>query len=145
MSFGGALRSVIAVQRLWLGQALRRAYTAAGLFLIAFVLVVIALVFLAWSGFYLVLPNVGPAGAALLVGLIALGFAAAVALIGVLVGRPRHRRRRAAVGASSGGLEDLATELGRAGSKAAPTAALAALIVGMAVGALPILRGRRRR
>jgi hypothetical protein len=144
MNSGGALHSVIDVQRLWLGQALRRACTAAGLFLIAFVLVVIALVFLAWSGFYLVLPNLGPQAASLLIGLIALGSAAAIALTGVLVGRGRRRIRRTPVRAVSSGLS-FATELGRASSRAAPTVALAALIVGVAVGALPILRGRRHR
>ena len=79
MDLGGALLGAMAArQRLRLGRALRRACIAAGLLLFAFVLVVIALVLLAWSGFYLLLPQLGPAGAALVVGLIALGLAAIV-------------------------------------------------------------------
>ena len=93
MDLGGALLGALAArQRLRLGQALRRACIAAGLLLFAAVLAVIALVLLAWSGFYLLLPKLGPAGAALVVGLIALGLAAILALIAVLAGRGRGGR-----------------------------------------------------
>ena len=90
------LGALAARQRLRLGQALRRACIAAALFAVALVLAVIALVLLAWSGFYLLLPKLGPAGAALVVGLVVLGLAAIVALIGVLAGR-RPRRRTVAL------------------------------------------------
>jgi hypothetical protein len=150
MDIGGALFGALAArQRLRLGQALRRACIAAGLFLIAFVLAVIALVLLAWSGFYLLLPDLGPAGAALVVGLIALGLGAVLALIGVLAGRGPRRRRAplaaASPAAATAGLEGIAAGLGLSAAKAAPKIALAALVVGVAVGALPILQGRRRK
>jgi hypothetical protein len=150
MDIGGALLGALAArQRLRLGQALRRACIAAGLFLIAFVLAVIALVLLAWSGFYLLLPDLGPAGAALVVGLIAFGLGAVLALIGVLAGRGPRRRRPPAAAASpaaaTAGLEGIAAGLGLSAAKAAPKIALAALVVGVAVGALPILQGRRRK
>jgi hypothetical protein len=109
MDLGGALLSAMAArQRLRLGRALRRACIAAGLLLFAFVLVVIALVLLAWSGFYLLLPQLGPAGAALVVGLIALGLAAIIALIAVLAGRGPRRRRAPppAAGRAGGGRRD---------------------------------------
>ncbi|MGK9234702.1 hypothetical protein KXS07_18095 [Inquilinus limosus] len=137
------LGALAARQRLRLGQALRRACIAAALFLVALVLAVIALAMLAWSGFYLLLPGLGPAGAALVIGLIALGLAAVVALIGVLAGR--RRRRRPAPAAAGVGLEGLAAGLGLSAAKAAPKAALAALVIGIAVGALPLLGGGRRR
>ncbi len=90
---GTALLGAFAArQRLRLSQALRRACIAAALLVFAMVLAVIALVLLAWSGFYLLLPQLGPAGAALVVGLIALGLAAIVALIGILAGRGRRKR-----------------------------------------------------
>ncbi|WP_343713846.1 hypothetical protein [Inquilinus sp.] len=147
---GVALLGALATrQRLRLGRALRRACIAAALFLVALVLAVIALALLAWSGFYLLLPKLGPAGAALVVGLIALGLAAIVALIGVLAGRGPRRRRAAppppAAGAAGAGLEGLAAGLGLSAAKAAPKAALAALVIGIAAGALPLLGGRRRR
>ena len=140
------LGALAARQRLRLSQALRRACIAAALFLVALVLVVIALVLLAWSGFYLLLPQLGPAGAALVVGLVVLGLAAIVALIGVLAGR-RPRRRAAAAPASltGAGLEGAAAGLGLSAAKAAPKLALAALVVGIAVGALPLLGGGRKR
>jgi hypothetical protein len=149
---GTALLGALAArQRLRLSQALRRACIAAALLAFALVLAVIALVLLAWSGFYLLLPKLGPAGAALVVGLIALGLAAIVALIGVLAGRgPRKRpaalSARSASGASAtgAGLEGVAAGLGLTAAKAAPKVALAALVVGIAVGALPLLGGRRR-
>lgn len=137
------LGALAARQRLRFGQALRRACIAAALFLVALVLAVIALAMLAWSGFYLLLPGLGPAGAALVIGLIALGLAAVAALIGVLAGR--RRRRRPAPTAAGVGLEGLAAGLGLSAAKAAPKAALAALVIGIAVGALPLLGGGRRR
>ncbi|HMG50472.1 MAG TPA: hypothetical protein VK597_07730 [Inquilinus sp.] len=146
MDLGGALLGALAArQRLRLGRALRRACIAAGLLLFAFVLVVIALVLLAWSGFYLLLPQLGPAGAALVVGLIALGLAAIVALIAVLAGRGPRRRRALPPAAATAGLEGVAAGLGLTAAKIAPKAALAALVVGVAMGALPILQGRHRR
>ncbi|MDR6292664.1 MULTISPECIES: hypothetical protein [Inquilinus] len=146
MDLGGALLGAMAArQRLRLGRALRRACIAAGLLLFAFVLVVIALVLLAWSGFYLLLPQLGPAGAALVVGLIALGLAAIVALIAVLAGRAPRRRPAPPPAAAAAGLEGIAAGLGLTAAKMAPKAALAALVVGVAMGALPILQGRRRR
>jgi hypothetical protein len=139
------LGALAARQRLRLSRALRRACIAAALFLFALVLAVIALVLLAWSGFYLLLPDLGPAGAALVVGLIALGLAAIVALIGVLAGRgPRRRAAPPPAAAAGAGLEGVAAGLGLSAAKAAPKAALAALVVGIAVGALPLLGGRRR-
>jgi hypothetical protein len=146
MDLGGALLGAMAArQRLRLGRALRRACIAAGLLLFAFVLLVIALVLLAWSGFYLLLPQLGPAGAALVVGLIALGLAAIVALIAVLAGRGPRRRQAPPPAAATAGLEGVAAGLGLTVAKIAPKAALAALVVGVAMGALPILQGRRRR
>jgi hypothetical protein len=147
MDLGGALLGAMAArQRLRLGRALRRACIAAALLLFAFVLVVIALVLLAWSGFYLLLPQLGPAGAALVVGLIALGLAAIIALIAVLTGRgPRRRQAAPPPAAATAGLEGVAAGLGLTAAKIAPKAALAALVVGVAMGALPILQGRRRR
>lgn len=142
---GAFLGTLAARQRRRLGQALRRLVIAAGLFLFAFVLAAIALVLLAWSGFYLLLPKLGPAGAALVVGLIALGLGAVVALIAVLTGRGPRRRARAPAAAATAGLEGLAAGLGLSAAKAAPKAALAALVIGVAIGALPILQGRRRR
>jgi len=146
---GTALLGAFAArQRLRLSQALRRACIAAALFVFALVLAVIALVLLAWSGFYLLLPQLGPAGAALVVGLIALGLAAIVALIGILAGRgPRKRpaaRPPASASAAGAGLEGVAAGLGLSAAKAAPKVALAALVAGIAVGALPLLGGRRR-
>lgn len=142
---GAALLGALAArQRLRLGQALRRACIAAALFLVALVLAVIALVLLAWSGFYLLLPKLGPAGAALVVGLVVLGLAAVVALIGILAGRRPRRRSAAPASAAGAGLEGVAAGLGLSAAKAAPKAALAALVIGIAVGALPLL-GRRRR
>jgi len=73
---------------------------------------------------------------------------AMLALIGVLAGRgPRRRRTPAAASpaAASAGLEGIAAGLGLSAAKAAPKIALAALVAGIAVGALPILQGRRRR
>ncbi|OWJ60816.1 hypothetical protein, partial [Inquilinus limosus] len=113
------LGALAARQRLRLSRALRRACIAAALFLVALVLVVIALILLAWSGFYLLLPKLGPAGAALVVGLVVLGLAAVVALIGILAGpsfgrpavsarsppgpgRPGTARRRCRRGATFG-------------------------------------------
>ena len=145
--FGVALLGALAArQRQRLSRSLRRACIAAALFLFALVLVVIALVLLAWSGFYLLLPDLGPAGAALVVGLIALGLAAIVALIGVLAGRGPRRRPAPPPPASAAGagLEGVAAGLGLSAAKAAPKAALAALVIGIAVGALPLLGGRRR-
>lgn len=142
------LGALAARQRLRLSQALRRACIAAALFAVALVLAVIALVLLAWSGFYLLLPKLGPAGAALVVGLIALGLAAIVALIGVLAGRGPRRRRPVApppASAAGAGLEGVAAGLGLSAAKAAPKAALAALVIGIAVGALPLLGGGRKR
>ncbi|MGO4125186.1 hypothetical protein AB4Z01_12345 [Inquilinus sp. YAF38] len=140
------LGALAARQRLRLGQALRRACIAAALFAIALVLVVIALVLLAWSGFYLLLPKLGPAGAALVVGLVVLGLAAVVALIGVLAGRkPRRRTAAAPVSATGAGLEGMVAGLGLSAAKVAPKVALAALVAGIAVGALPLLGGRRKR
>ncbi|MGO1076518.1 hypothetical protein [Inquilinus sp. CA228] len=143
---GAALLGALAArQRLRLGQALRRACIAAALFLVALVLAVIALVLLAWSGFYLLLPKLGPAGAALVVGLVVLGLAAIVALIGVLAGRrPRRRPAAAPASAAGAGLEGVAAGLGLSAAKAAPKVALAALVIGIAVGALPLLGGRKR-
>lgn len=139
------LGALAARQRLRLGQALRRACIAAALFLVALTLAVIALVLLAWSGFYLLLPQLGPAGAALVVGLVVLGLAAIVALIGVLAGRrPRRRPAAAPASAAGAGLEGVAAGLGLSAAKAAPKLALAALVAGIAVGALPLL-GRRKR
>jgi hypothetical protein len=138
------LAALVARQRLRLGQALRRACIAAALFLVALVLAVIALALLAWSGFYLLLPKLGPAGAALVVGLVVLGLAAIVALIGILAGRRPRRRSPAPASAAGAGLEGVAAGLGLSAAKAAPKAALAALVIGIAVGALPLL-GRRRR
>lgn len=144
---GAALLGALAArQRLRLGQALRRACIAAALFLVALVLAVIALVLLAWSGFYLLLPKLGPAGAALVVGLVVLGLAAIVALIGVLAGRrPRRRPAPAPTSAAGAGLEGVAAGLGLSAAKAAPKLALAALVIGIAVGALPLLGGGRKR
>lgn len=139
------LGALAARQRLRLSQALRRACIAAALFLVALVLAVIALVLLAWSGFYLLLPKLGPAGAALVVGLVVLGLAAIVALIGVLAGRRPRRRAPAPASATGAGLEGVAAGLGLSAAKAAPKLALAALVVGIAVGALPLLGGRRKR
>jgi hypothetical protein len=140
------LGALAARQRLRLGQALRRACIAAALFLVALVLAVIALVLLAWSGFYLLLPKLGPAGAALVVGLVVLGLAAIVALIGVLAGRrPRRRPAPAPASAAGAGLEGVAAGLGLSAAKAAPKLALAALVIGIAVGALPLLGGGRKR
>jgi hypothetical protein len=143
---GVALLGALATrQRQRLTRSLRRACIAAALFLFALVLVVIALVLLAWSGFYLLLPDLGPAGAALVVGLIALGLAAIVVLIGVLAGRgPRRRRSPPPAAAAGAGLEGVAAGLGLSAAKAAPKMALAALVAGIAVGALPLLGGRRR-
>lgn len=140
MSPGALLGALAARERRRLTQAARRLAVAATLALVATVLAVIALVLLAWSGFYLLLPRLGPAGAALVIGLIALGLAAMVALAAVLTGRGR----RPPAAAPAAGLEDLATSLGLSAGKAAPKAALAALVIGIAVGALPILRKRRR-
>jgi hypothetical protein len=146
---GTALLGAFAArQRLRLSQALRRACIAAALLVFAMVLAVIALVLLAWSGFYLLLPQLGPAGAALVVGLIALGLAAIVALIGILAGRGRRKRPAArplaSASAAGAGLEGVAAGLGLSAAKAAPKVALAALVAGIAVGALPLLGGRRR-
>lgn len=146
---GTALLGALAArQRLRLSQALRRACIAAALLAFALVLAVIALVLLAWSGFYLLLPKLGPAGAALVVGLIALGLAAIVALIGILAGRgPRKRPATpppSSASAAGAGLEGVAAGLGLSAAKAAPKVALAALVIGIAVGALPLLGGRRR-
>ncbi|WP_225768104.1 hypothetical protein [Inquilinus sp. Marseille-Q2685] len=142
---GAALLGALAArQRLRLGQALRRACIAAALFAVALVLAVIALVLLAWSGFYLLLPRLGPAGAALVVGLVVLGLAAVVALIGVLAGR-RPRRRPAPASTAGAGLDGIAAGLGLSAAKAAPKAALAALVIGIAVGALPLLGSGRKR
>lgn len=145
---GTALLGALAArQRLRLSQALRRACIAAALLAFALVLAVIALVLLAWSGFYLLLPKLGPAGAALVVGLIALGLAAIVALIGILAGRGPRKRPAApppSASVAGAGLEGVAAGLGLSAAKAAPKVALAALVVGIAVGALPLLGGRRR-
>jgi FtsH-binding integral membrane protein len=144
---GAALLGALAArQRLRLGQALRRACIAAALFAVALVLAVIALVLLAWSGFYLLLPKLGPAGAALVVGLVVLGLAAVVALIGALAGRKRRRRPVVAPASAAGaGLEGMVAGLGLSAAKVAPKVALAALVAGIAVGALPLLGGRRKR
>jgi FtsH-binding integral membrane protein len=144
---GTALLGALAArQRLRLGQALRRACIAAALFAVALILAVIALVLLAWSGFYLLLPKLGPAGAALVVGLVVLGLAAVVALIGALAGRkPRRRPVVAATSATGAGLEGMVAGLGLSAAKAAPKVALAALVAGIAVGALPLLGGSRKR
>jgi FtsH-binding integral membrane protein len=140
------LGALAARQRLRLGQALRRACIAAAMFAVALILAVIALVLLAWSGFYLLLPKLGPAGAALVVGLVVLGLAAVVALIGVLAGRkPRRRPVAAPASATGAGLEGMVAGLGLSAAKVAPKVALAALVAGIAVGALPLLGGRRKR
>jgi FtsH-binding integral membrane protein len=140
------LGALAARQRLRLGQALRRACIAAAMFAVALILAVIALVLLAWSGFYLLLPKLGPAGAALVVGLVVLGLAAVVALIGVLAGRkPRRRPVAAPASATGAGLEGMVAGLGLSAAKVAPKLALAALVAGIAVGALPLLGGRRKR
>ncbi|WP_342242143.1 hypothetical protein [Inquilinus sp. OTU3971] len=142
---GAALLGALAArQRLRLGQALRRACIAAALLVVALVLAVIALVLLAWSGFYLLLPKLGPAGAALVVGLVVLGLAAIVALIGILAGRRPRRHAPGPASAAGAGLEGVAAGLGLSAAKAAPKAALAALVIGIAVGALPLLGGRKR-
>ncbi len=101
----------------------------------------IALVLLAWSGFYLLLPKLGPAGAALVVELVVLGLAAIVALFGVLAGRTPRRRPVAAprLGRRSRVWRAWSPASACPPRRSAPKVALAALVASIAVGALPLL------